>query len=308
MNFNKLDLNLLVIFDALMKTRSVTLAGERVGLSQSATSNSLQRLREAFNDPLFVRTPTGMQPSALAIEIEAEVRQALDRLRAVTERGLNFDPASSRRTFRLLLSDLAQMAHMASFIGLLRRDAPDVDVVNLSMPLREAKEAMADGELDIAVGFLPDLGADFHRQSLFAEHWVCVVSRNHSCVGRTLTQEDYLRAAHLAYRPPASIHASLDPLLEAQFSGRGVTRRVVLSVPYTSGMGSIVAASDLILTAPQGLAMSMARMMAVNVVPLPFDLPPIDLSIQWHDRMHRDPGNRWFRQTFAANYCAERVA
>ena len=307
MNFNKLDLNLLVIFDALMKTRSVTLAGEKVGLSQSATSNSLQRLREAFGDPLFVRTPTGMQPSALAIEIEDEVRDALDRLRVVTERGLNFDPANSRRTFKLLLSDLAQMAHMASFIALLRRDAPGVDVINRSLPLREAKEAMAAGDLDVAVGFLPDLGADFHRQSLFVEHWVCVVSRNHPTIGEVLTQEDYLGGAHLAYRPPASIHASLDPLLEAQFSGRGVSRRVVLSVPYTSGMGSIVAASDLILTAPQGLAMSMARLTGVRVVPLPFDLPSIDLSMQWHDRMHKDPGNRWFRQTFAANYCAERV-
>ena len=123
MNLNQLDLNLLLIFDALMQTRSVTLAGERVGLSQSAASNSLQRLRDAFGDPLFVRTPAGMQPSALALEMEGEIRAALGALRAVVERDRHFDPATSRRTFRMLMSDIAQLAHLPAFVAALRREA-----------------------------------------------------------------------------------------------------------------------------------------------------------------------------------------
>ncbi len=107
MQLHKLDLKLLLIFDALVRTRSVTLAGERVGLSQSATSNALQRLREAFGDKLFVRTPTGMQPTGLALEIADEVSEALDRLRMVLERSRVFEPARARRTFRILLSDIA---------------------------------------------------------------------------------------------------------------------------------------------------------------------------------------------------------
>ena len=107
LNLNQLDLNLLLIFDAMMRTRSVSQTGERVGLSQSATSNSLQRLRQAFGDPLFVRTPAGMQPTALALDMEADIRAALDRLRFAVERDRQFDPAVSRRTFRLLLSDIA---------------------------------------------------------------------------------------------------------------------------------------------------------------------------------------------------------
>ncbi|WP_158213292.1 LysR family transcriptional regulator [Pigmentiphaga sp. NML080357] len=306
MQLNKLDLNLLLIFDALMRTRSVTLAGERVGLSQSATSNSLQRLREAFGDKLFVRTPTGMQPTGLALEIADEVGEALDRLRQAIERSRVFDPAQARRTFRILLSDIAQQAHLPTFVALLRREAPHVDLAGVSLPVREAKEAMASGELDLAVGFLPDLGADFHRQSLFVEHWVCVISREHPTIGEAMTPEQYLSAAHVSYRPAASIHASLDQLLETQFAGQGVRRRVALSVSYSSGLAATLALSDLVLTAPYGPARSMIHSQPLRIVPLPFQLPTIDLNMQWHDRMHHDPGNRWFRQRFAANYCDSR--
>lgn len=307
MNLNQLDLNLLLIFDALMQTRSVTLAGERVGLSQSAASNSLQRLRDAFGDPLFVRTPTGMQPSALALDMEAEIRASLGALRAVVERDRHFDPGTSRRTFRMLMSDIAQLAHLPAFIATLRQEAPGIDVVNVALPLREAKVAMAGGDLDLATGFLPDLGADFHRQSLFAERWVAVISRRHPAIGDTLTREQYLDAAHVSYRPSVSIHASLDALLEAQCSGLGIRRRVMLAVPFVSGLAQIVALSDLVLTAPQGPARSMVKLAAVRIVPLPFDLPEIDLNIQWHDCVHRDPGTQWFRQRFAAHYCDERL-
>lgn len=305
MNLHQLDLNLLLIFEALMRTRSVTQAGERVGLSQSATSNSLQRLRAAFGDRLFVRTPTGMQPTALALEMEHDISDALDRLRQVVERHRSFEPVTTPRSFRILLSDIAQLAHLPSFVAMLRKEAPLVDLVSLSLPLREAKEAMAAGELDLAVGFIPDLGADFHRQSLFVEHWVCVVSRDHPSIGESLTQQQYLDAAHLSYRPAASIHASLDGLLEAQFAGQGLRRRVALSVPYSSGLASTVAQSDLVFTAPQGLARSMTRLQPVRIVPLPFELPEIHLNMQWHDRMHRDAGNRWLREAMARNYRAE---
>ncbi|VCU69644.1 HTH-type transcriptional regulator SyrM 1 [Pigmentiphaga humi] len=304
MQLNRLDLNLLLIFDALMRTRSVTLAGERVGLSQSATSNSLQRLREAFGDKLFVRTPAGMQPTALALELEDDVSAALERLRAAFERNRAFDPASARRTFRILLSDIAQQAHLPTFVALLRQEAPNVDLVGESLPVREARDAMVQGELDLAVGFLPDLGAEFHRQSLFVEHWVCVINRDHPSIGGTLTREQYLAAAHLSYRPAASIHASLDQLLEAEFAGQGVRRRIALSASYSSGLAATLAMSDLVLTAPSGPASFMIRDQPLRIVPLPFELPTIDLNMQWHARMHGDPGNRWFRQRFAANYCA----
>lgn len=303
---HQLDLNLLLTFDALMRTRSVTLAGERIGLTQSATSNALQRLREAFGDPLFVRTPAGMQPTALAMSMSTEIGEVLERIQRVLEGSRVFDPATSQHTFRILVSDIAQVTLVPDFMRLLRERAPNVDLVNLSLPLRNAKEALAAGELDLAVGFIPELGPDYHRQSLDQEHWTCIVSAGHATIGETLTQAQYLSAPHLSYRPPASIHASLDKLLDAQFEGRSVRRRIALSVPYFSGLAITVARTDLILTAPSALARAMTEMAAVRIVPLPFELPPIDLNMQWHDQMHRDPANIWFRRIFASSY-AERT-
>lgn len=302
MNFNTLDLNLLLVFDALMRTRSVTLAGERIGLSQSATSNSLQRLRTALGDPLFVRTPKGMEPSALAMELEIPIRSTLEQLRHTLERSRVFEPASASRSFKFLLSDIAQMAHMPHLVSQMRRLAPGVSLENVALPLREAKEAMVNGELDLAMGFLPDLGADFHRQSLFEESWACVVSNHHPSISSTLTETEYMAATHIAYHPAVSIHATLDHLLETQFSSKGLKRRIGLSVPYWSGLASTIAACDLVFTAPVGPAVSMTKLANVRVLPLPFELPKIDLCMQWHTRVHRDPANQWFRNFCAASY------
>lgn len=304
MNFNSLDLNLLLVFDALMRTRSVTLAGEKIGLSQSATSNSLQRLRDALDDPLFIRTPKGMEPSPLAMELEIPIRNTLDQLRDTLQRTRVFEPATAARSFRLLLSDIAQMVHLPLMVSELRRQAPGVALETVALTLREARQSMVDGELDLAMGFLPDLGADFHRQSLFAETWTCVVSKNHPTIGKTLTEAQYIAASHIAYQPSVSIHSVLDQLLVAQFSSKGIKRRIGLSVPYWTGLPSTIAASDLILTAPFGPALSMTELANVRIVPLPFDLPEIDLCMQWHTRMHRDPANQWFRNLCATTYRA----
>ena len=307
MNFNTLDLNLLLVFDAVMRTRSVTQAGEKLGLSQSATSTSLQRLRDALGDPLFVRTPRGMEPSALAMELELPIRSTLDQLRATLQRTQSFEPATARRTLRVLMSDIAQLVHMPALVARLRRDAPGVHLENVALPLREAKEAMVNGELDLAMGFLPDLGADFHRQSLFSESWACVVSQSHPAIGDTLSAAQYLEAAHISYHPAVAIHSILDQLLETQFSSRGIKRNIGLSVPYWSGLASTVAGCDLILTAPVGLAMAMRQLAEVRILPLPFELPKFDLCIQWHTRMHRDPANQWFRDLCAQSYRAKEV-
>jgi DNA-binding transcriptional LysR family regulator len=304
LNLNTLDLNLLRVFDALMRTRSVTLAGEKIGLSQSATSNSLQRLRDALGDPLFIRTPRGMEPSPLAMELEIPIRSTLEQLRDTLQRTRMFEPATATRNFRLLLSDIAQLVHMPLMVSEIRKNAPGVSLETVALPLREAKQAMVDGELDLAMGFLPDLGADFHRQSLFAESWTCVISNDHPTIGQTLSADQYIAASHIAYHPAVSIHSILDQLLVSQFSSKGIQRRIGLSVPYWSGLASTIAACDLILTAPVGPAVSMTRLANVRIVPLPFELPKIDLCMQWHTRMQRDPANQWFRTLCAESYRA----
>jgi len=304
-NLASLDLNLLLLFDALMRTRSVTLAGQKIGLSQSSASNALQRLRDAFNDPLFVRTPNGMEPSAHARELELPIRNALDQLGRALQVGHTFDPATATRAFKLLMSDIAQLVHMPALVSRMRLQAPGLSIENLAMPLRDAKIAMVNGELDLAIGFLPDLGADFHRKSLFSEMWVCVVSGDHTKIGGTFSQSQYLEATHVSYRPAVAIHSILDQLLDAQFAQTGISRKVGLVVPYASGLASTVAASDLVLTAPVGMAASMTKLANVRIVPMPFELPRIDLNMQWHGRVHRDSGNQWIRNILGESYRAK---
>lgn len=303
-----LDLNLLLTFEALMRTRSVTLAGEQIGVSQSATSAALQRLREAFGDPLFVRTPSGMQPTALAANVAPEISSILERIRQIVEGSRSFDPEKTKHTFRILLSDIAQITLLPDFMRMLRRRAPHVELVNMSLPLRHAKEALAAGELDLAVGFIPELGPDYHRQSLGQETWTCLVGAGHPTIGESMSTQQYFEASHLSYRPPASIHSSLDQLLAQSLEGRSGKRRVALSVPYFSGLAFIVARTDLVLTVPRALASAMTTMAAVRIVELPFELPLIELNMQWHDQLHRDPANAWFRKVFAASYLERAMA
>jgi DNA-binding transcriptional LysR family regulator len=173
--------------------------------------------------------------------------------------------------------------------------------------LREAKEALAHGELDLAVGFLPDLGPDCHRQPLDQEHWECLVSTDHPTIRDTLTPELYLGACHIRYEPRGAAHASLDKLLDAQLEGRSLQRRAALSVPYLSGMDRVVAGTDLVLTLPSRLAKSLSAAGRLRALPMPFDLPPIALNMQWHERVHRDLGHGWLRRTIAACYRGHRA-
>jgi DNA-binding transcriptional LysR family regulator len=298
-NLKTFDLNLMLVFDALMRTRNVTLAGENIGLSQSATSNALNRLREAFNDPLFVRTPKGMVPTPLAEELAPSVEAALSQLRVVIDEKRAFDPASAQRTYRILMSDVGQIYFLPRLTAFLRGRAPQINIETVEMQVRQVQEAMAAGYVDLAVGFLEEFGPNFHRQKLFMNDWVCVVSQTHPTIRGAPTEADYLNGVHLSYIPPGGSHVLLDQILDRFFEARKARRRVALRVAHSTGLSGIVAESDLILTVPRALALSYASYSRINVFPLPFATPQIEIVQMWHDRFHRDGGHQWFRRVFA---------
>lgn len=296
MNLKTFDLNLMLVFDAMMRTRNVTLAGENIGLSQSATSNALNRLREAFDDPLFVRTPKGMAPTPLAEELAPTVQTALEQLRTVIDEKRAFDPASAQRTFRILMSDVGQIHFLPKLTSFLRAQAPRIDIETVELLTRQAQEAMAAGYVDLAIGYLEDYGPNFHRQNLFVNDWVCVVSREHPVIKGDVTAEQFLTGDHLSYVPAGARHVLLDQLLERIFSEKGIKRRVAVRVAHSTGLAAIVAASDLILTVPRALALSYAAYAKVAISPLPFAAPSLEIVQLWHDRFQRDAGHQWFRQ------------
>src|SRR5918995_1719883 len=179
MNVHELDLNLLRVFDAVLHEKGVTAAAGRLGLTQPAVSNALARLRGAFGDPLFVRTAGGMDATPFARELAAPVRQALALLESALAHGPGFDPASASRAFRFYMSDLGQIEFLPPLVERVQRDAPGVRLEAVALEVEDIADALAAGGLDLAVGFLPGLGALVRRQALFKDPYLCLMRADH---------------------------------------------------------------------------------------------------------------------------------
>ncbi len=174
-----LDLNLLVVFDAILKERNITLAGQRIGLSQPAMSSALGRLRKTFNDPLFVRTGNGMQPTPYAQLLAPPIQHACELIAGSLQIGADFEPSASTRTFSFYMTDIGEAVFLPRLLGALAVQAPRVEVRVLRIPERGAQEAMAAGDVDIAIGLFPNLKAGFFQQRLYRD-------RSSACCARTI--------------------------------------------------------------------------------------------------------------------------
>src|SRR5438552_3501730 len=202
MNINSLDLNLFLVFQAIYVTRSVTLAGDRLGMTQSAVSNALKRTRERFNDPLFVRTPEGMAPTALAERLIGPIDEGLSHLHQAVDQGRAFDGRTSNRLFRVAINDIGQLVMMPRLLAEARRIAPGVRFETIDASVTEARQRMMHGQIDVAMGSWQPLGPSFYQQHLFEETFVVLMSRDHPMLRQPqLELQDYLRAEHIAYRP-----------------------------------------------------------------------------------------------------------
>jgi DNA-binding transcriptional LysR family regulator len=295
-----MDLNLLVVFEALMDERSVTRAAKRVGLSQPAVSNALARLRRTFDDPLFVRAPDGMRPTPAAQSLIAPVRAALAQLRAVFEEPPTFAPALSERSFNLLTSDYAEITLLAALTQKLRAEAAGVRLRSHRAPSvfePPTPQALAE-TYDFAVGFFPDqltLDASVHARLLWEEKNVCIVRKNHPTVRGKISLRQYAEAGHAAifYKPQGA--GVIDTLL----AQKGHARRTAVVVPHFTSVPFIVAASDLIATVPERLALKFAGPLRLQVLGAPLAIPPFRLTLLWHERFTSDPAHRWLRELIA---------
>lgn len=298
MKLHSLDLNLLLVFDAVYQAGTVTRAADEVGITQSSMSNALTRLREYFNDPLFVRAGGRMEPTPLAQSLALPVQDALRQLRAALEDKRHFDPTQSQRNFSVCMSEIAQRIFLPPLLRQLRRLAPEVRVTTLDMSPERAQAALPTGELDLIIGYFADLGESIYGQRIFQEHYVVLLRKGHPLVGDALTLQAYLGAEHISYQPAAASHFTLDNLLDKEFSALGARRRVSLRVAHSLGLATIVAESDLMLTIPSRLAQAFSNTFGLQVLPLPLAVPPIDIKQYWHARYQHDPASRWLRAQF----------
>jgi DNA-binding transcriptional LysR family regulator len=295
-NINSIDLNLFVVFQAIYATRSVTLAGDRLGMTQSAVSNALKRMRERFNDVLFVRTADGMVPTPVAERLIAPIEEGIACLVQAVDQGRTFEPETSSRTFRIAVNDIGQLVMMPELLSVARGIAPGVRFETVDVSMADARQRMLNGQIDIALGSWESMGPSFYQQRLFDETFVVLMSKASSLGSReSIELDDYLAAEHIAYRPQGTTDSQLQQTLDR--AGALDRRRVVLTAAHSLGLSSIVAASGLMLTAPARLAKAMvASRTDLHSVDAPFEVMPIEIRQQWHERFHQDSGNRWLRE------------
>ncbi len=296
MNLQTMDLNLLLVFEALMSERNVTRAAKRLGLSQPAMSNALTRLRRTFDDQLFLRTPSGMTPTPLAQSLGVIISTALAQLRAALEEKREFDPAASEQVFHVLANDYAEILLLPSLLQTLHNQASRIRLRfhrprNLFEP--PSASALKDS-FDLALGFYADslaLDSSIRSEKLWEEKNVCIVRQHHSVLRGKLTLRQYAEADHVAVFYKDEGQGVIDSLL----AQKGYARNSALQVPHFASVPFAVAGSDLIATIPERLAMTFQKQLKLQVLPVPLNLPPFRLAMLWHERFHNDPAHQWLR-------------
>ncbi len=305
MDINRIDLNLLQVLRVVYETRSVSAAGRRLAMTQSAVSNALRRLRGRLDDPLFVRSSEGMLPTTLVESIIGDIEAGLGSLEAAMNVTRQFDAAKSDRLYRILANDIAQLTFIPRIIKHLAQVAPHVCLETVDASFEDGKRRMLGGSIDLALGNWPAMGADYFLQRLFSETFVVLMSRKHRLFRKKLTKTDYFKARHVDYHPGGATYFTLRELLDKMLAQEGLQRHVTFTAGHSLGLATIIAESDLLLTLPARLAASLADgRNTLGVKPLPFPSPPLKISQQWHARVHRDPGAVWFRRQIEALFSA----
>ncbi|WP_169457883.1 LysR family transcriptional regulator [Ottowia thiooxydans] len=290
----QLDLNLLVVFEALLRHRNVTAAGKELGLSQPAASYALRRMRLAFEDPLFVHVSSGMEPTPRALAMEDTVRDVLMRIRTDLLSSSNFDPTKSQREFCIATSDVGEAFFVPRIVGALQKFGPRLRV-RVASPTPEALEQqLASGEIDLAMGHYPDLiGADFIQQALFTSHFVVISRSGHPHVNGKLTMSRFLSAPQVDVATPGRS----GEIILRHMAERKLERYVPLKVSRFMSLLEIVSQTDLIAIVPREVVQLFHKSQDLEVHPLPFKSPTFRLRQHWHKRFHDDAASKWFRET-----------
>ncbi len=288
----ELDLNLLVLFETLAKTRSVARSAAALGMTPSAASHALTRLRATLGDPLFVRTPRGIVPTAFAETLSGKVGEALALLdQALGSKG-DFSPRTASATIKVATTDFGAKMILPSLLAKLEREAPAIEVVVRQLPI-DTDDALASGRIDLMVGRYFGDSADVHRKFLFRETFMVLAHRDHPSTGSDgMSLDAYLACGHVLVSPRGRPGGDVDNAIAAL----GHSRRIAVRIPELLLGPHLVAESQLLLTQGQRLLASFEKVLPVVSHPLPFSIPSFDIYLVWHARTHDDPTSAWFRR------------
>ena len=293
-DFRRLDLNLLLVFRALLQERSVTRAAQRLFLGQPAVSGALKRLRAAFGDELFVRTPHGMEPTPRALELSRQIEPLLLTVHRALTQPPQFDPATAQRVFRIGLSDALEVALMPELMRRLSRQAPGVRLITHAADARRTPAMLDACEIELGVGVYQQCLAWQRRRPLFSWRFVCLYNpKLVKMRGARLSLQEFLRYRHVLTSFNASLHGFIDEQLEAQQR----ERLVVFSSPNFATSPFIVKRTAAIVTVPDYIAAVWRDSLGLAVSPLPFEVPGYEVSMLWTAANDQDPGLRWLAES-----------
>ncbi|NVD41048.1 LysR family transcriptional regulator [Ensifer sp. HO-A22] len=287
-NLAGIDLNLLVVLDALLAERHVSRAALRLNKSQPAVSHALARLRHVFDDPLLVRHGGRLELTLRALEIAPQLADAMGRMRSLlTPAG--FDPATERHVFRLAMSDYGAAVLLPRLMATLRVEAPQIDLI-VSQASREVMASqVTEGEIDLALGVFSTHGEGIRSSLLFTESFACLADASQLGGSPAMDLSDYLARPHVLVSLRGDIGNEIDQALAAV----GKTRRVFLAIPHWSVAPGLVRGTDLVLTVARRILPQGGD--GLVVFEPPFAIPPFDFEQIWHRRRDGDKRHRWLR-------------
>ncbi len=287
----KYDLNLLPVFVALMEERSVTRAAIRLGITQPALSNALNRLRDMLRDPLFIRERYGIKPTQLAEEIAPTIEAALAQLDEVIVHQQDFDPASAERQFLIAPNSYAELVLMPPLVARLREQAPGIKLRMTPFGNDLGETGVISGTTAMVLGRIVDPPDNLVVQHLMDDGLACVVRRDHPDIGESLSRMDYESLKHVNVLPPGRIRAGVFQALLKQ----GLKREVVVSVTHFLTVPEMIAVTDYCATLPMLICHRLERDTRLKVLPAPVDLGTFPVDLAWHVRYRHDPAHRWLR-------------
>lgn len=297
----RLDLNLLRVLVAIHESHSVTGAARRLKLSQPATSAALSRLRESLNDPLFVRQAHGMEPTPRASALVGKAKEVLESIDAGILREEVFDPGTFDGELVFCLSAIGEIVFLPKLVRYIRERVTKARVRCVSLAPDQLEEALRSGEVDLALGYFPDLKkAEFFQRRLFSHDLVCMVRSNHRIKGPRMTLDEFVSTDQAFVKDGNRTQE----MFEENLARRGIERNIVLYTSHYLSIPLIIAESDLLVVLPRTVANVFAGSTNVRIVQPPVEIPNYDLRVYWHRRFANDPKAKWLREMAVENFAS----
>lgn len=300
MNLYQIDLNLLILFEALYRHKSVSMAAEDICLSQSAFSHGLSRLRKRLGDELFVRVNNEMEPTAFAHELAFHLSPALEQIHMGLNNRLTFDPTTSDIEFKFAATDYTQFSLLPKLVSHITKVAPNIRITVVSSEDKMPVEKLISGELDFVLGFSHEIekSSTIEYQTWLRDSYCTIARKDHPQLKNGLTLDNFLSLSHVRISPWGEKKGVVDHQLAAQ----GLSRHVALQLPSALVAPYTVVHSDLILTLPKLIISNIIDELNIDIYAPPITIPEYQLNIYWHKLNARKASHQWLRQLIN-HYC-----